>query len=75
MVYALVNIDENTNRALNVVKAKYGLRNKGEAIRVVVTSYVESEEPELRPEFVAKMQRIAKQKSIRVDDFSARYRL
>ncbi len=32
-------------------------------------------EPELRPEFVAKMKRIAKQKSIRVDDFAARYRL
>ncbi|MDP3640442.1 MAG: DUF2683 family protein [Nanoarchaeota archaeon] len=30
-------------------------------------------EPELLPEFVKKMQEIAKQKSISVDDFAKRY--
>ncbi len=75
MVHALVNIDENTNRALNVVKARYGLRNKGDAIRVVVNSYIETEEPELKPEFIEKMKRIEKQKSIRINDFAARYGL
>ena len=76
MVQALVNIDDNTNRVLNIVKAKYGLKDKGEAIQFVVNDYIEHEdEPELRPEFIKKMEEIKKQKSIRVDDFAKRYGL
>lgn len=76
MVQALVKIDENTNRVLSVVKAKYSLKDKGEAIELVVKRYIEEEdEPELRPEFIEKMKRIQKQKSISVKDFAARYGL
>ena len=76
MVHALVEIDENTNRVLNIVKAKYGLKDKGEAIQIVVERYIEEEdEPELRPEFIEKIKLIEKQKSIRVKDFAKRYRL
>ena len=76
MVNALVNIDDNTNRVLNVVKAKFDLRDKGEAIEFVVGKYIESEaEPDLRPEFIQKIKQIQKQKSIRVKDFAARYGL
>lgn len=76
MVQALVELDENTNRVLNVVKAKYGLKDKGEAIKHVVTEYVEHEdEPELRPEFIEKMRLIQKQKSMKVNDFAQRYGL
>lgn len=76
MVQALVEIDENTNRVLNVVKAKYGLRDKGEAIQIVVEKYIEDEnEPELRPEFIEKIKQIEKQKSIRVNNFAKRYGL
>ncbi len=76
MVQALVKIDDNTNRVLNVVKAKFDLKDKGEAIQFVVNKYVQEEdEPELRPEFIEKMKKISKQKSIRVDDFAKRYGL
>jgi len=76
MVQALVEIDENTNRVLNIVKAKYDLKDKAEAIKLVVSEYVDYEgEPELKPEFVEKMKRVAKQKSIRVNDFAKRYGL
>ncbi len=76
MVQALVELDENTNRVLNIVKAKYNLKDKGEAIRLVVSEYIEAEdEPELRPEFIEKMQQIVRQKSIKVDDFASRYGL
>ena len=76
MVQALVQIDENTNRVLNVVKAKYGLKDKGEAIQLVVEKYIEEEnEPELRPEFIKKIKQIEKQKSIRVNNFAKRYGL
>ena len=76
MVQALVELNENTNRVLNVVKAKYGLKDKGEAIQFVVKKYIEEEnEPDLLPEFIEKMKLIEKQKSIRVKDFAKRYGL
>ena len=76
MVQALIELDENTNRVLNIVKAKFGLKDKGEAIQYVVSEYIEFEnEPELRPEFIRKMEEIKKQKSIRVDNFAQRYGL
>ena len=74
MVHALVELDETTNRTLNVVKAKYGLKDKSSAIQFVVTEYLE-QEPELRPEFIEKMAHIERQKSIRVTDFAKRYGL
>ncbi len=65
MVQAMINIDENTNRVLNVVKAKYGLKDKSEAINAVVSEYEQSFlEPELRPEYVEKLAKIKKQKGI-----------
>lgn len=74
MVQALVTLDENTNRVLNVIKAKYELKDKGEAINFIVNKYIETEEePSLRPDFIEKMKKIEKQKSIRVDDFAKRY--
>jgi hypothetical protein len=76
MVQALINLDENTNRVLNVVKAKYGLRDKAKAIQFVVREFVEYEkEPDLKPEFMNKIKKIEKQKSIKVDDFASRYGL
>lgn len=74
MVNALIELDENTNRVLNIVKAKHGLKDKGEAIKLIVAEYIEYEsEPELRQDFIKKMDSIRKQKSIRVDDFAKHY--
>lgn len=61
MVQALVTLDENTNRVLNTVKAKYNLKDKGQAIAFVVSHYIdEVDEPELRPEFIKKIQDLEK---------------
>jgi len=76
LVQALVKIEDNTNRVLNVVKAKYCLADKGEAINFVVQEYISYlDEPELQPKFIDKMKKIQKQKSIRVNDFVKRYGL
>ncbi|MCJ7696892.1 MAG: DUF2683 family protein [Thermoplasmata archaeon] len=76
MVQALVKLNDNINRVLNIVKAKYNLKDKGEAIEFVVNRYIELEgEPGLRPEFIEKIEKIKKEKSIRVDDFAKRYKL
>ena len=66
MVQAIINISEHANRILNVVKAKYGLKDKSEAIDMMASKYEENIlEPELRPEYVEKLQDIKKQKGIR----------
>ncbi len=61
MVQALVTLDVNTNRVLNVIKAKFDLKDKGEAIKVLADQYVNNREPELRPEYIAKMKKIMKE--------------
>ncbi len=62
----MININENVNRVLNVVKAKYGLKDKSAAITLVVEEYMnEVLEPELRPEYIEKLEKIKKQKGIR----------
>ena len=67
MVQAMINIDENANRVLNIVKAKFGLKDKSEAINLVVEDYEKNcLEPELRPEYVAKAKRIQMQKAIKI---------
>ena len=70
MVQAVINIDENTNRVLNIVKAKFGLRDKSEAINLVVNEYEEiSLEPELRPEYKVKLAKIVKGKHLSRKEF------
>jgi len=61
MVQAIIRIDDETNRILNIVKAKYGLKDKSEAIDVMARQYQEDIlEPELRPEFVKKIKKLEK---------------
>ncbi|MBW2973686.1 DUF2683 family protein [Candidatus Woesearchaeota archaeon] len=67
MVQAIINIDEHTNQVLNIVKAKFGLKDKSSAIEVVVGQYEEEIlEPRLKPEFIAKMKRRQKEKPIKI---------
>ena len=76
MVKALFQFDDNTNRVLNLVKAKYGLKDKSEAVKLLVEKYIEMQmEPELKPEFIEKIRKIERQKSIVVDDFAKHYGL
>jgi len=76
MVQALIDIDDHTNRVLNIVKAKYGLKDKSTAIEVVVKLYEEELlEPELKPEYIEKAKKIETQDSLdigTVDDLKNR---
>ena len=70
MVQAVINIEENTNRVLNIVKAKFGLKDKSQAINLVVHEYEESFlEPELRPEYKNKLAKIMKSKHLSREEF------
>ena len=66
----MINIEENVNRVLNIIKAKHGLKDKSEAINLVVTEYEESFlEPELRPEYKEKISQIVKSKHFSRKEF------
>lgn len=70
MVQAMIDIDEKANRVLNIIKAKYGLRDKSEAINLMVNEYEENFlEPEFRPEYKKKLTRIVKGKHLSREQF------
>jgi len=59
MVQAVIDIKDRANRILNIVKAKYGFKDKSQAIEHVVEKYESTFlEPELRPEFIEKIKKI-----------------
>ena len=62
MVQSIINMEENEDRILNIVKAKYGLKNKSQAIAMIIKIYSESFlEPELRPEYLERLKKIDKE--------------
>jgi uncharacterized coiled-coil DUF342 family protein len=76
MVKAIINIDKHTNQVLNIVKAQYDLKDKSEAIEKVVDIFEEEVmEPELRPDYIKKIKKIRKEKSIKVKSFEEEYGL
>jgi len=76
MVKAIIDIDKHTNQILNIVKAQYDLKDKSEAIEKIVDIYEEEVmEPELRPDYIDKIKKIRKEKSIKVKSFEERYGL
>lgn len=67
MVKALIDIDEHTNRIINIVKAQHGLKDKSQVIDFMAMRYEEDiMEPELRPEYVKKAERISKERPVKV---------
>ena len=61
MIKAIININESTNRLLNIIKAKYDLKDKSQAIDKMAEQYEEEVlEPELRPEYIDKIKKIQK---------------
>jgi len=77
LVQAVVTLNEKEDRILNIVKGKFGLKNKSEAISLIVNEYEqEFLEPELRPEFIEEMKKIEKGKPRfigRVENLHKRY--
>lgn len=61
MVQAMISIGEHEDRVITIVKGKYGLKNKTDAINFIITKFEEELlEPELRPEYINKIQNIEK---------------
>jgi len=61
MVQSIIDINENEDRVLNIVKAKFGLKNKSQAVSLIAKIYADSFlEPEFKPEYIKKLQKIEK---------------
>ncbi len=61
MVQAMIEIPKEVNQILDIVKARQGFKTKSEAIAFVVASYgVEIMEPEIKPEYLKKLEKIEK---------------
>ena len=79
MVKAIVEIDEEANKVINVLKAQYGLKDKSQAINAMAKQYkVLVLESEVRPEYLKKLEKIRKEPIIRIGnagDFRKKYGL
>ncbi len=72
MPVAIVKLNDKANRVINVDKAKYGLRDKSDAINRIAEDYGdEILEPAIRPEYVKKLDKIGKEKSIKIKDLGS----
>ena len=76
MVQAMIDISNEANQILNIVKAKHNLRDKSKAIEKVILEYgTEMLEPELKPEFVDKMKKRQLEPTVKVADFKKHFDL
>lgn len=56
MVQSMINISPRANHVLEIIKARYQLKNKGDTITFIVENYGESLlEPGIRPEYEEKL--------------------
>ncbi len=55
----MIRIPNEANQILNIVKARYNLKTKSEAIaKIVIECGANIIEPELRPEYLKKLRRV-----------------
>ena len=63
MVQAIVDLGEYEDRVLTIVKGKFGLKNKSEAVNLIIDKFEEQIlEPELRPEYKKELLKVNKGK-------------
>ncbi len=72
MVQAIVSLGKHEDMVLNIVKAKYGFKNKSEAVNLIIGKFEEQcLEPELRPEYKEELLKIDKGKFKRFSSVEA----
>ena len=75
MVKSIIDLTERESRIINIVKAKYGLKDKSQALSIILKRYEECElEPQLRPEFIEEIEGARKRgKFVKVKDFAEEF--
>jgi hypothetical protein len=66
---------ERESRIINIVKAKYGLKDKSQALSLILKHYEECElEPQFRPEFIKEIDETRKKgKFVEIKDFAKEF--
>ena len=76
MVQAMIEISNEANQILNIVKARHNLKDKSKAIEKVILEYgTELLEPELKPEFIEKMKKRQLEPTVKIIDFKKHFGL
>ena len=74
MVQAIIELNERTNRVLNIIKAQRSFKNKSEAVEFVIEEYANmAVQPELRSDFVERVREAERGRFVKVDDFATEY--
>ena len=69
MVQAVIDLGEHEDRVVQVVKGKYGFKNKSQAVNEIIGAYEEAFlGREVKPEYLKKLRKIAKGPHIRFKD-------
>ena len=59
MVQSLVNLNEHETRVLDIVKGLYGVKNRSDAVKIVIQKFEdEILEPNLRPDYALEIEKI-----------------
>jgi hypothetical protein len=79
MVKVHIDITDDTNRILNLVKITYHLRDKSQAINIMAKGYKELIfKPMIKVPYLKKMKKISKERTIHmrsIDNFDKQYRI
>lgn len=71
MVKAIINVNDHTNQILNIIKAKFDLKDKSQAIETLAIEYEKHIlEPQLKPEYIEKAKKIIAKKHIHIGTVS-----
>ncbi|MBS3059958.1 MAG: DUF2683 family protein [DPANN group archaeon] len=71
MVQVMVELTEQANRTVEIIKATYGMNSKSDVIDMIIEKYGEKTlEPQLRPEYIEKIRKIKAGKFITVKDIN-----
>ena len=75
MVKSIINMTERESRIINIVKAKYGLKDKSQALSLILKRYEECElEPQFRPEFIKEIDEARRKgKFVEIKDFAKEF--
>lgn len=71
MAQNIFTLNEEADKILGIVKAQHGFKNKNQAMELILKIYGESFlEPEIRPEFLERLQKIDNEKGIPFKDIN-----
>jgi len=72
----MIEISEKANRILNILKAKYALKDKSQAINRMAEEFSEVLlEPQLRPEYLKKLRKIEQEGNISEEEFEKKLKV